>query len=178
VAHLEATSGLQQHFHRYVRGAVDAGRRVDIFVRLCFRRVEHVLERFPRQVGVDHQHVGVGAQPRDRRELVAPVDWRAAEQRVDLGYDRDADQRAQHGVAVGRRVGAGTHADRAGSARPVLQDERLLELPLDRRQEGAQGDVGDAAGREGDDDLDRPVGETLGLGGERPPEQQNGKHGE
>jgi hypothetical protein len=67
-------------------------------------------------------------------------------------------------VAVGWRRRDGGSAELAAGARPVVDDDRLLQDLLQLGAKAARGEVGGAAGGEGHDDLDRLAGERLRKG--------------
>jgi hypothetical protein len=68
-----------------------------------------------------------------------------------IGRDRaEAD-----GVAIGRGLGHGVHADVAARAAAVVDEHRLAELFRHLLAHGARHQVGGAAGRVGHDEADR-----------------------
>ena len=84
---------------------------------------------------------------------------------VDVGRGHDQDR-----VAVRRGLGGLGGADDAGRARPVLDEERLLEFLAELLGDVAADQVGGTAGAERHDHLDRVVGPLrcrLGQGGGR-----------
>ena len=71
----------------------------------------------------------------------------------------------QQRIAVRRDLGRGLGADEATAAAAVLDDDGLAEFGLHALGGDAGPGIGAAAGREGDDEADRPVGEgALGEG--------------
>ena len=78
-----------------------------------------------RHAGIDHQHVGLPADHRDRREILDRVVGQAgAEARRDRLRARGSDPDR---VAVGRRLGDRVGADVAAGARAVLDHDLLAE---------------------------------------------------
>ena len=130
-----------------------------------------------------HHDRRIGVEPRDAHELLARIDRRAAEQFVHLGRARDADQRNQQRVTVGRRVGDDLRAGGARRARPVLDHDRLLEHTLQRRRKRPCGQISNATRRKRHDQGDGPRRVFLRQGGQRDqcgqqdPEQTSNLHG-
>jgi len=60
--------------------------------------------------------------------------------------------------AVGRGLGDRVGADIAARARAVLDHDLLAETGAELLRDDPRDDVGAAAGREGDDQADRPIG--------------------
>jgi hypothetical protein len=84
----------------------------------------------------------------------------------------------QQRVAVGRRFGDAGGRRRSRSAGAVDDDDRLAEGIGKLRSDDARDGVGCAAGRHGDDELNRTHGPgRLGICGKRPEEgyRQDGK---
>ena len=116
-----------EDLHRHVQRAVDARRAVVDRAGLGLRRVDQVLQRLVGTVAAHHQHGGIGADQRDRRELVELVGRRPALQAVGHRQHRDRRQRHQDRVAVGRRARGLRGADRAAGAGLVHHHDRLLQ---------------------------------------------------
>jgi len=99
--------------------------------------------------------ISSGAEIRDRREGSHRV--------VGLLLEQERAEREWRGVreheggAVGRRAGDLQPADGAARAGLVVDHHRLPELLAELLGHDAREDVAGAAGREGDDDLDRLV---------------------
>jgi hypothetical protein len=73
-------------------------------------------------------------------------------------------RRHQHQrVAVGRRLRHEVGPDHAGRAGFVLDDDRLAELCVQPVADQPRHDVGDAAGRPGNDDTDGAVRKVVGA---------------
>ena len=145
-----------EDLHRHVQRAVHARRAVVDRAGLGLRRVDQVLQRLVGTVGAHHQHGGIGADQRDRRELVELVGGRPSLQAIGHRQHRDRRQRHQDRVAVGRGARGLRGAHRAAGAGLVHHHDRLLEQPAHHMGERPAGDVGHAARREGHDHLDRP----------------------
>ena len=113
---------------------------------------------------------------RDRREVLDRVVGQ-----VVAHVRRDAD-RAERGEeqrgAVGLRLRHVVGADRAVGAGLVLDDDGLAEDVLDLVGDQAADEIGRAAGREGDHDVDRLVGKVLRLHGGRGRGEQQQSRGE
>jgi hypothetical protein len=107
-----------------------------------------------------HHHVGAAGDCRYRRDVADELETEIViERRVDRIRRADDDERIAVRARPCRRLGA----DRAAGARPVVNDEGLAEplrQPLtDQTRENVEG----AAGREANDDMDRPI--SLGVSG-------------
>src|SRR5581483_5692527 len=104
---------------------------------------------------------------RDMPEVAYRVVWKI---RVKRWVDRMRRDRAHYqGVAIGRTLRDEIGADIAAGAGLVLDDERLAECLLQRRGDEARREIDRAAGRVGNDEMDRPSRPILGTGraGER-----------
>ena len=91
---------------------------------------------------------------------------------VERRRDRERGLAADHdGVAVGRRLGDLLGGDQSAGAGPVLDHEALAGRLGELLRDHARRDVGAAAGREADHDLDRMIGifRRLGLARGRAP---------
>jgi len=112
-------------------------------------------------------HVGHAHQAGDRLHVLQEVEGQL---RIEGGVDRVGRVDQEDGVAVGRRFHRHLGADVVAAARPVLH-HHLLPEPLGQpgaHQAGQQ--VGRAARRVGNDELDR-LGGIVGLGRCRQREQ-------
>ncbi|MCY1546509.1 hypothetical protein D9M68_825090 [compost metagenome] len=123
----------------HARGAVEQLAGLGLGIGQQLAHVAH------RQVVVDHQHVGVVDQRRQRREVLHRVEGHAA---LHVRVDGDGRARAeeQHRT-VGRRLGHGVAAERAGGAGPVVHDHLRAQLLAQRGREQARGAVHRPAGR-------------------------------
>src|SRR5712691_9007506 len=140
-----------------------------------------------RKRGVYHQGVRRRSDPADRREVLARI---VADIAIEARPDR---QRAgisqQDGGAVGRAFRHRASSDRAAGAAAVVDDDRLAERLAHLVRDDPPDDGGAAAGRERDNERDRPVRIVLrgrgrrrhaGPGGERRRKQdvtQSAGHG-
>ena len=149
----------------------DAGRGVAQLARLLLGHRQQFLQRIRRQARMHREHIGAGAHDADRRERLDRIVGQLVEPRIDRVRDRDD----QDGVAVGRRVRRKLGADDAAGAGAVVDDHLLAEPLAHLRGDGAADDVVAAAGRERDDQPDRPVGIIrLRRGRGRQRNQQSG----
>ena len=83
-----------------------------------------------------------------------------------MRIDREhAGRRDAERVAVGCGLRHLRHADIAAGAGPVLDHDRLVQVVRNNRLQRPDHDVGAAAGRKGDDDLDRLIGIGMGHAG-------------
>ncbi len=139
-----------------MREAGEAGRAVIELAGLALGEFDQLLDALRRQARIDHQHIGRGAEHRDRLEILDRVVGQ-------LGAERGRDRMGAAGdqpdrVAVGGCLGDDIDADSAAGAGPVLDHHLLAELLAERLRHEACDHVGSGAGREGHDDTDRPVG--------------------
>src|SRR5207249_9764389 len=112
-------------------------------------------------------HVRPGGDHRYGDEVPLDAVWHAGEQRVDRHRAAVADDEA---VAVGRLPGGEVHADRAGGAGLGLDDHLLAPEVAQLGAEYARHQVRAAAGRIGDDQLDRLGG--IGLPKDATPREE------
>jgi hypothetical protein len=125
-------------------------------------------ERLPRRIVLHHHPEGVAAYPDDVGEIRGRIERRLLHERKTEHRDRHLRDR----VAVG--LGGGSHLagpERAGAARPVLDHERLAEMPFSRARERAHADIGSAPGRPRHDQGHRSRREILRLRGAVPTSQ-------
>src|SRR5262245_20528094 len=107
------------------------------------------------------QHVRRGCDHADRREIADRVPGQVGEQRLI----RDQRDRVEHDcVAVRGGAGGGLHADVAGCAAAVVDDDARAELGAEGLGDEARGNVDAAAGGKGRDQADRLARITLGHG--------------
>ena len=148
------------------RGA-DAGRAEVELAGLRLGQRDKLLQRLGLDLRIDddqHRHVGdVG----DGNERGLDVERHLRIEEL-IGRE-DAGRRHQQRVAVGRSLGDRIGADIAARARAVLDDDRLAERLRHLVADRARQHVGEAAGGERRDQLDRTVGIILRLrrGGEQ-----------
>ena len=119
-----------------------------------------------RHVGMHDQHVGDAGDLGDRGKILAGIVARLLGHR---GQHRDGARAHQQRVAVGGRIAHRLDADDAAAAATIL-DEEVLSVLRQFLRENPRQDVGAAAGRGIDDELDRPrriVGLRKCVGGER-----------
>ena len=109
-----------------------------------------------------HQHQVRIVDRRDAGEIARQRERLAGQQRFIHGV-RVGHQ--QQRVAVGRGLGNDVGADHRAAAGLVVDDEALAQRLLQPLREKAGVVVGRAAGGEGHDDADRPVGIALGQRG-------------
>src|SRR5213079_1507345 len=122
-----------------------------------------------RYLWIHHQHRRRRGDQGDRREVLQRV---VAELLVQVRIHHvAADAGEEKRVAVGRRLRRELRADRAAGAGPVVDDDRLAKLRADLLRDRARHGVVAAAGREGDDQVDR-LRRVLSER-ERRPEKQN-----
>ena len=120
---------------------------------------DELAHRLGGHVGMHDQDVGRRDDVGDRREILDPVIRQLGDQVMQDGVGRvHADEQR---VAVGRRFRRGFRRDRSGAAGAVLDHGDLAALAELLRQRAGD-EVGDAAGRGRDDDLDRLA--RIGLG--------------
>jgi hypothetical protein len=100
----------------------------------------------------------------DRGELFQIVRQVREQRRVDR---RIADRHERERVAVGRRFRDRRHRNVAGGADAVLDDHALIPALRQPVGNDARESVRRAAGREADDDVDRPCGIIRVVGGAR-----------
>ena len=121
------------------------------------------LRRANRRRGVHHQHGRVEGDAGDADEVAQRVVRRRLEMRIDGG---DAGGGEIERVAVRRALGDELGADRAVGAGAVLHHDRLAERRAQLVGEEPRHEVGGAARREADHQLDRAGGVVL-RGGRR-----------
>src|SRR3954470_8153373 len=109
-----------------------------------------------------YEHDRLVAELRNRDEVAYRVE---AELRVKVRGGDDRVARRDNGVAVGRALRGQLDADGAGSAAPVLDNDRLAERGSQPVGDRARGDVVAAAGRERHDPADRLRGPGLRVHG-------------
>ncbi len=133
--------------------------------RAGFRQGEELGQRLRGHGRMRHEQQSCVAELGDRREVAQRVERQLRDQvRID---DQRAVEAEQQRVAVGRRRGHRLRADGAAGAGPVVDDHLLAEPRAERVGDGAHAAVGEAAGRVGHDDADRPVRERRLRDGRR-----------
>ena len=146
--------------HEQVLATAIARRRVVELARPLARVGHQFGHAHHRQRWVSHQHAGLAAQQRDGGEVVYGLE---AQLRVERGGDGVGLRRQQQGVAVGRRLGHCLAADGGAGARPVVDDDLLLQALAEFGRDDAHGPVHRTARREGHDDADRAARVVLRL---------------
>jgi hypothetical protein len=116
---------------------------------------DHVIDRLRRQLGVDRHDQRQLRDQDDRREILDRVIGQVGvDVRADaVGRDRVQEER----VAVRIGFGDGRGSDRAPGAAAIAGDDRLAERVGKLGADDARDEVGGAARRHGDDELQRPV---------------------
>ena len=160
------TGAAKRHVHHVDAGAelqllagemrLGAGARAAVAegVGLRFRPRDQIGDRLDAGIGTHHEHVRRVHQLRDRREVLDRIVGQVVEQR---GVHRDRGRGHQQRVAV--RLGARglSHADVAGRAAAIFDDDALPERLRHEGRKDAADDVGRSARRERHDHRDRPV---------------------
>ena len=125
------------------------------FARLRFRQRDHVRDGLGGKLGVDrHDQRQFRDQDDGRKVLHRVVGQVCIDVRADaVGRDRIQQQR----VAVGVRLGDLRGGGRAAGAAAIVDDDRLPQRVGKLRPDEPGNDIGRAAGRNGDDELDRAV---------------------
>jgi hypothetical protein len=153
---------LEQLSGEILRAARVDGADVQL-ARIGLRRLDNVLQRFQRRVGVGHDQQIEERHRRGRGEVLEDVVGQRLEQR-----HRDGVVVAGHQdvVAVGRGGRDRLGGDDAGGAGPVLDHDILLQPDRQLFRHDAHADIGDAARAIGHDELDWTIG-IVGLGAGR-----------
>ena len=129
--------------------------RVVDLVGIGLRPGDEVLERRGRMLFVHDHDERILHHLRDRHEI---LERRIRHFRIDRRAHRhDARRPEQQCVAVGGRLGRDVRPQHAARARPVLDNDALAKSLLQPLRDQSRDDVGAAARREADDDLDRAV---------------------
>ena len=163
MGHFDAGHRLEQ-FGRDMRGAAEPGRAVEQFAGFRLGIGDQLGDRFHRQRIGDRAKVGHPRDDDDRRDILGLIVGHVLEHELVDGVRA---RRAHHeGVTVGLGLCDVVGRDVAAGAGLVLDDELLAEFLRDLCRDDAGQDVGGAAGREGNDELDRPC--RPWLGGARP----------
>ena len=174
VGHLELLPEHQQ-FHRDVRQRAVAGRGDVDLVGVLAGVVDEALEARDRQRRMRHQQHRHLAHVRHRPQILFGV---VRHGRAERRVDRVVGRREQERVAVGRRLGDDVAGDDAARAGLVVDQHLLAELGRQPLGQEARHDVRDAAGREGHDQSDRPLGilgPRSGDGSEGKAQEDGGK---
>ena len=146
-----------------MRGGSDAECAVVDLARPRFDVGDQIAKGPDRQRRVHHQHAPLVGDGRDRNEVALRV-GHLLEQRIV----RDVRQAHHHdGVAVGGRARRLQGPERGRGAGPVDHQYVLAEAFFQALLEEPRGLVDGAAGRIGNDQMDRPVGKFRGFGGRR-----------
>ena len=160
VDHLQPARFGGQEFRAELVGRTEAGRGIAHLAGVGLGVGDEFRNGLERRVHAHDQRHRHADQIADRHQLLVEVegDLRARHDRTDreLAHDADAD-----GVAVGRRLRDGFQRDEAAGAGLVVDDDGVAVLALDGVGRDAGGDVGGAARRIADQDLDRLPGHPL-----------------
>ena len=155
MSHVELRGALQE-LGGEVRAAAAAGRGEVELPRLRARHREEVLHVLHRERHRNDEHVARRQRGGDAREIAQRV---VGELRVYRGRDGVGGRDREQGVPVGRGFRDDTAAYRSARARAVVDDDLLPDPLGELYRYHARGDIGLPAGRETDDDADRPVRE-------------------
>ena len=136
------------------------GRAVGELAGVGLGVVDHLLERLHADGRMDDEAADEVADPADGREVLRRVVGRLAQQRLH-GERRVG--REQKRVAVGRGLGRRLGADDAARPAAVLDHELLAEGLGELVGPGPADEIGGAARRVGEDQLDRPLRPALRL---------------
>ena len=150
--HLDADA-LQQQFHGQMRQRADAGRGVIELARILLGVGDEFLERLERRSRIADQHLRHRGDDRDRHQVFFGV---VRQLRLQRGVDGVVRRRQQDRVAVRRRLGDGVGGDDTAGARLVFDHDRLAQIFSHLRGHHARDDVDRAAGRERQQQTDRP----------------------
>ena len=129
--------------------------------RLGFCEGNELWDVLRRHARVDDEHVGDAGDQRDRGQVAAGVVAQAVALQVGRNGDLSGGAEQQR-VAIGGGADHGHGADLPGGAGAVFHDDGLGERGAQWLGQQARHDVHAAAGREGDDDVQRA---RLGAGG-------------
>ena len=137
-----------------------ARRGVIELARIGFRQRYEFRQRLGRHLGVDQKQQRILGHHHDRREIALGIIGHLL-----MGGRNDGEARGNHQqrVAVRGGLGGGVGADDAARGRPVVDDERLPQRPLQIRCHQPCHHVVEAAGRERDDETNRTAGIGIGL---------------
>ncbi len=151
VGEVDAGAGFEQ-LAREMQRVADARRAIGQLVGGIARQRDQLAHRRGTQGGVDRQHIAVGAAKRgDGGEIREHVVRQLA---VDARVDRDRCRGDEQCQPVRRRLAHGLGGDGAVGGGPVLDDDRLPELRLQRPREHAGDGIGRSS-RERHHDRDR-----------------------
>ena len=146
------------------RQAEARGREVEL-AGIGFGERNKLGERMRRHIEIDHQHIGLGADQADRSKIIHRIEADLGVEAGIGGEDRVVAQ--QQRVTVGPRMGHDFAGDIAARSRPIVDDEGLAEQAAEFVGDDARHNVARAAGRETDDDGDRPFRVVGGVGNSR-----------
>jgi hypothetical protein len=123
----------------------------------------HIRHRFVRAGAVGREHDGRVADSRDRNEIALDVIWHFLDQ---SRVQRDI-AAAGHHQRIAVRVGpdGGRHRDQAVAAWPVFHDHLMAPIFTEFGADKPRRNVGNPAGRVGDQDANGPVWKCLRLHG-------------
>jgi hypothetical protein len=116
---------------------------------------DHIGDRVRRQLGIDrHDQRQLGEQ-NDRRKI---LDWIVGQRRVEIGADAVRRNRVEEErIAVGVRLGDRRGGDDAAGAAAVADDDRCTQRGAELGADDAGHEVGGAAGRHRDHQLDGSI---------------------
>jgi hypothetical protein len=136
-----------------LRRRAGAGRCIAFLAGIGADPVDQLLHRLCRHRGIDREHHRRRRDQRDRIEILDRIVAGMSKQKWIVG---DVAAGHQDCVAVGRRLRDTHGADIAAGAGNVLDIEILAGLLGEFLRHQTADEVGRAAGREPDHDLDRP----------------------
>ena len=139
-------------------GAARADRSVVELARLALRERDELRDAVGREPCPDPHHQRQAGQQRDRHEVLERVVRQVLD---DRGVDRVRVPRKEQRVPVGHCLGHGIRRNRAGRARPVLDQHRLAKALRQLGLDDPRDRVAAAAGRERDQQRDGPGGKVL-----------------
>ncbi len=157
VHHVNVGHHVEQFAGHVGRGA--AADRSEVYLAGVFLRVvDELRQRLGRHRRVDHKHERQQHQARDRHQVAEEVE-------VELVVERHVEHvghgRGEQRVAVRRRFHDDLGADIGGAARPIVDDELLLEPLRQPLSDEPRGNVGRDSDRIRYDHADRP--RRIGL---------------
>ena len=159
--HIEAGTLEEQRHEQIAQAARTAAARIRKPLRLHLHVGDELGDAGDRQLGIHHQDLRIDADHADRLEVLDRVVGRLGDRRKDRHHRRPAPEQR---VAIGRRTGHGLSRNGAVAADPILDHELLPERLAQALAGQARNDVDVAAGRERDDDPDRPLRPSRRLG--------------
>jgi hypothetical protein len=151
--------------HRDVQAGAGAGRAIVDLAGVGLGVGEELLERLPRRISSHHDTERVTADTDDVGEIRARIESRLGHEGKAEDGDRDLRDRVAIGLCGRGHLARG---ERAGAARPVLDDDRLPDMLFGRGRERAHADVGGTTSGPRHDEVDGPRRKILRLHGANP----------